>query len=102
MAERRRLHILRRNVQLADYRRADLLRSSARNMAPSTALCTTNAVAILPTNAAPITIASIVLSSLFEADFRRREAVVPLPGSWFTEYLPLASATICAFVNGSN
>jgi len=42
-------------------------------MAPSTALWTTNAVAILPTKAAPITIASIVLSSLFEADFQTPE-----------------------------
>ena len=89
-------------VQLAHYRRAGLLRSSARNMAPRTALWTTNAVAILPTNAAPITIASIVLSSLFEADFSCLEAIVPLPGSCFTEYPPLALITICAFVNRSD
>lgn len=34
-------------------------------MTPSTALCTTNAVATLATNAAPITIASIFLAHSF-------------------------------------
>jgi hypothetical protein len=46
-----------------DYRRAALSRPNARSTAPSRALWTTNAIAMLPTNVAPITIASIVLSA---------------------------------------
>jgi hypothetical protein len=42
------------------YRRA-LSRANARSMAASTARWTKNAVAMLPTNVAPTTIASIVL-----------------------------------------
>jgi len=47
-----------------------LPRLSARNIASSTALCTTNAAARLPTNAAPTTTAAIFLLSLLvvEAD----------------------------------
>jgi len=45
-----------------------LPRRSARNIAPNTALCTTNAAARLPTNAAPTTTAVIFLLSLFAVE----------------------------------
>jgi len=64
-----------------DYCLEGFLRRRARKTAPKTARCTTNAVAMLPTNAAPITTASIVLSSPVEVDFRRLETDVALPGS---------------------
>ena len=65
-------HGIRSQQAREAYRRAALSRPNARNMAPSTALWTTNAVATLPTNVAPITIASIVLSSpQFHSSCRR-------------------------------